>query len=118
MEHLHQKPETIQKLVKCTHDRFYKWAERTGSAITLYDDVDLDSSDDENLDVFFSRKLAKPNNNEQDDAMRTDLFLPEYQIASGFPEIHNMQEDTPEMMALARRSSLDDNASVKLESAG
>ncbi|KAI7882180.1 hypothetical protein K492DRAFT_206338 [Lichtheimia hyalospora FSU 10163] len=118
MEHLHQKPETIQKLVKCTHDRFYKWAERTGSVITLYDDVDLDSSDDENLDVFFSRKLAKPNNNEQDEAMRTDLFLPEYQIASGFPEIHSMQEDTPEMMALARRSSLDDNASVKSQPAG
>ena len=93
LEHAHHKSETVQKLIKCPNDRFTKWAERNGPGISLYDDVEFDSSDDENLDVFFSRKIAKPAKTEQDDAVRTDLFLSEYNVASGLPEIYNMRDN-------------------------
>ncbi|KAI9268278.1 hypothetical protein BDA99DRAFT_603761 [Phascolomyces articulosus] len=112
LEHAHHKPEIVQKLIKCPSDRFTKWAERNGPGISLYDDVEFDSSDDENLDVFFSRKIAKPTKTEQDDAMRTDLFLPEYMIASGLPEIYSMRDnilDDQERGRVVRRGSIDTN---------
>ncbi|KAI8139598.1 hypothetical protein BJV82DRAFT_626694 [Fennellomyces sp. T-0311] len=110
LEHAHYKPETVQKLVKCTNERFTRWAERNGSANSLYDDVEFDSSDDENLDAFFSRKIAKPAKSEQDDAMRTDLFLPEYLLTSGIPEIYSMRDDTLDNQdhgRMIRRGSID-----------
>ncbi|KAI9496603.1 hypothetical protein BDB00DRAFT_807985 [Zychaea mexicana] len=111
MEHMHRKPETVQKLIKCPSDRFTKWAERNGPAISLYDDVEFDSSDDENLDVFFSRKIAKPTKTEQDDAMRSDLFLPEYMLMSGIPEIYSMRDEILDVNhdpgQVVRRGSID-----------
>ena len=118
LEHAHHKPETVQKLIKCPNDRFTKWAERNGPGISLYDDVEFDSSDDENLDVFFSRKIAKPAKTEQDDGVRTDLFLPEYNVASGLPEIYNMRDNILDgqdhhqqqhHQRIVRRGSIDTN---------
>ena len=59
IEHLHDKPESVIKLLRCDPERFLKWIERRSGNVTQYDDFDLDSSDDENLDAFFSRKNHK-----------------------------------------------------------
>lgn len=116
IENLHHKPAMTQKLVKCTHDRFSRWNERSGGSASLYDEVDLDSSDDDNLDAFFSRKITKPKT-EEDDAMRTDLFLPEYFLSCGLPEItalsDNLREEVPmETRHLSRKGSMDTDISL------
>lgn len=95
IEHLHDKPESVIKLVRCEFDRFLKWTDRRSGHTTLYDDFDLDSSDDENLDAFFSRKITKPNK-VIDDSIKTDLFLPEYEVTSGLPEVDGIKEDVIE----------------------
>lgn len=92
IEHLHDKPEAVLKLIRCEPDKFLKWTERRLGQTTLYDDFDLDSSEDENLDAFFSRKISKPNKL-IDDASRTDLFLSDYELTSGLPEIDGVKED-------------------------
>ncbi|KAG1106850.1 hypothetical protein G6F42_016588 [Rhizopus arrhizus] len=112
MEHLHDKPESVVKLVRCEFERFLKWTDRRSTTATLYDDFDLDSSDDENLDAFFSRKITKPNKT-ADDSTRNDLFLPDYEITSGIPEIDGVAEDVIEPAvssngkAVVRKSSID-----------
>lgn len=111
IEHLHDKPESVIKLIRCEHDRFLKWTDRRSGHTTLYDDFDLDSSDDENLDAFFSRKITKPNK-VVDDSAKTDLFLPEYEITSGLPEVDGVNEDILEPEAssskiVMRKSSVD-----------
>ncbi|KAK4521289.1 uncharacterized protein ATC70_011903 [Mucor velutinosus] len=112
MEHLHDKPEAVVKLVRCEFERFLKWTDRRSTTATLYDDFDLDSSDDENLDAFFSRKITKPDKT-VDDSTRNDLFLPDYEIASGIPEIDGVPEDVIEPTvssngkAIVRKSSVD-----------
>ncbi|KAI9315156.1 hypothetical protein BX666DRAFT_1959745 [Dichotomocladium elegans] len=115
IEHSHYKPETVQKLVKCTNDRFTRWAERTGSYISLYDDVDLETSDDETLDAFFSKRITKPSKLEED-SLRTDLFLPEYVVASGIPEVSGpLSERSADNSQwwMTRRPSIDDTSSSK-----
>ncbi|CAO3653291.1 unnamed protein product [Mucor hiemalis] len=114
MEHLHDKPESVIRLIRCDFDRFRKWTDRkSGSTTTLYDDFDLDSSDDENLDAFFSRKISKPNKL-VDDSSKNDLFLPDYEITSGLPEVDGVNEDIIEpttssssSKAVVRKSSID-----------
>lgn len=114
MEHLHDKPESVIRLVRCDFDRFRKWTDRkSGSTTTLYDDFDLDSSDDENLDAFFSRKISKPNKL-VDDSSKNDLFLPDYEITCGLPEVEGVNEDVIEpttssssSKAIVRKSSVD-----------
>ncbi|GAN05795.1 SAGA transcriptional complex subunit [Mucor ambiguus] len=112
IEHLHDKPEAVVKLVRCEFERFLKWTDRRSTTATLYDDFDLDSSDDENLDAFFSRRITKPNKT-VDDSTRNDLFLPDYEIASGIPEIDGVPEDVIEPTepsngkAIVRKSSID-----------
>lgn len=115
IEHQHCKPEVVQKLTKCPNDRFSRWSERNGIGSSLYDTVDLESSDDENLDVFFSRKMGRAAKEDQEDSARTDLFLPEYVITSGLPEIPNLPEDiindTQNESRLAlRKASIDTTA--------
>lgn len=112
IEHLHDKPDSVMKLIRCDHDRFLKWTDRRSTQTTLYDDLDLDSSDDENLDAFFSRKITKPNK-VVDDSAKTDLFLPEYEITSGLPEVDGVPEDLLELepsslpQVTARKSSVE-----------
>ncbi|KAL0082086.1 hypothetical protein F4703DRAFT_1739277, partial [Phycomyces blakesleeanus] len=92
LEHVHSTPQVTQRLVRCTADTFSQWTERRGGNASLYDEFDINLSDEENLDAFFSRKIAKPKT-EQDDDTRTDLFLPEYIISSGIPEIAGVPEE-------------------------
>lgn len=112
VEHLHDKPESVIKLVRCEFDRFLKWTDRRSGNTSLYDDFDLDSSDDENLDAFFSRKITKPNKT-IDDSTRNDLFLADYEITSGIPDIDGVAEDIIEPVssthgkAVMRKSSAD-----------
>ncbi|KAI8984540.1 hypothetical protein BDF20DRAFT_394859 [Mycotypha africana] len=95
IQHLHNKPEAVMKLIRCEFERFSKWTDRRATNTTLYDSFDLDSSDDENLDAFFSRKIAKPNKT-IDDSAKNDLFLFDYEIACGLPEIEGVPEDVIE----------------------
>ncbi|ORY98465.1 hypothetical protein BCR43DRAFT_512654 [Syncephalastrum racemosum] len=118
IENMHHKPAMTQKLVKCPNDRFSRWNERSGGSASLYDEVDFDSSDDDNLDAFFSRKISKPKT-EEDDAMRTDLFLPEYLLSCGLPEItalsDNLHEEVPmETRPLSRKGSMDNASEISL----
>lgn len=112
MEHLHNKPETVNKLVQCDNEKFAKWIDRRSGQTTMYDDLDLDSSDDENLDAFFSRKITKPLKKVEDSA-RSDLFLADYQMGSGLPEIDGAVETLVEPTvsngdkAIVRKSSID-----------
>ncbi|KAI8066805.1 hypothetical protein BC940DRAFT_257389 [Gongronella butleri] len=89
MEHVHDKTNVVRKLIRCPDKNLIQWTDRRRPAdASLYDhDIDLDSSDDEILDAFFSRKIAKPKHADDDDATRQDLFLPEYQITAGVPEM-------------------------------
>jgi transcriptional activator SPT7 len=113
IEHLHDKPESIIKLVRCEFDRFLKWTDRRSGNTTLYDDFDLDSSDDENLDAFFSRKITKPNKT-IDDSTKNDLFLADYEITSGIPEIDGVPEDVIEPMTSANGKAVVRKCSVDL----
>ncbi|KAI9478715.1 MAG: hypothetical protein EXX96DRAFT_505382 [Benjaminiella poitrasii] len=113
IEHLHDKPESIIKLVRCEFDRFLKWTDRRPNNITLYEDFDLKSSDDETLDAFFSKRISKPQKR-VDDSTRNDLFLPDYEITGGMPELEGVPEDLAtiesspsEKYSFARKSSVD-----------
>ncbi|KAI8636118.1 hypothetical protein BD408DRAFT_426659 [Parasitella parasitica] len=123
MEHLHDKPEAVVKLIRCEFDRFLKWTDQRSTRATLYDDFDLHSSDDENLDAFFSRKISKPNKS-VDDSARNDLFLPDYEITSGIPEIEGVSEDIVEPTspsndrAMVRKSSIDISPEALLATQG
>lgn len=108
IEHLHDKPESIIKLIRCDNERFLKWADRRAPGSSLYDDFEFDSSDDENLDAFFSRKITKPDK-VVEDATRNDLFLPDYKTVSGIPEIQGVPEDIEPSSSnqVARKSSVE-----------
>ncbi|CAO3611432.1 unnamed protein product [Cunninghamella echinulata] len=95
MEHIHNNNELVRKLVRCPEKNLIQWTDRRRPAdASIYDeDVDLDSSDDEILDAFFSRKISKPKHADEDDATKTDLFLPEYAITAGIPEIGDIPEE-------------------------
>ncbi|KAI8980411.1 hypothetical protein BDB01DRAFT_796328 [Pilobolus umbonatus] len=112
MEHFHDKPEVVIKLIRCDKDRFAKWTDHRPMHTSLFDDFDLDSSDDENLDAFFSRKIAKPDK-QVDDSVKTDLFMPEYIMTSGIPEIPGVKESiierTSSYNSAVRKSSADMN---------
>ncbi|RCI06534.1 Transcriptional activator spt7 [Rhizopus stolonifer] len=113
IEHLHDKPKSVMRLLRCDHDRFLKWTDRRSNQATLYDDFDLDSSDDENLDAFFSRKIAKPDKT-VDDAARTDLFLPDYNITTGMPEIEDIVRDLSEPACSSQEKGIVRKSSVDL----
>ncbi|KAF7724387.1 Transcriptional activator spt7 [Apophysomyces ossiformis] len=111
MEHTHADAEASQKLVRCTNEKFCQWTERRGLNASLYDEFDLESSDEESLDAFFSRRMTKPKT-EEDDASRTDLFLPEYSLRSGIPEIAGVPEDVMDGDELAKRRCINRRSSL------
>lgn len=98
LEHLHHQPETTKKLMRCSRTAFLRWLDRRDEFISTYDDFDMNSEDEEGFDggFFFSTSSkgdnkSKPTN--EDDAIRTDLFLPEYYLGSGIPEIDGVPEE-------------------------
>ncbi|KAI8378270.1 hypothetical protein EDC96DRAFT_219367 [Choanephora cucurbitarum] len=121
MEHLHDHPESVMRLMRVDADRFLQWTDRRSHQASLLDEFDLDSSDDENLDAFFSRKMTKPDKT-VDDAVKTDLFLPSYAITSGLPEIDGLPEDLVEPVVgdqmVRRKSSVDLSPETLLASQG
>lgn len=100
LEHLHHQPECTKRLIRCSRTAFLRWIDRNEGA-SVYDTFDLNSEDEEGFDGgFFSsslmaanRKCEKPVPTDEDDALRTDLFLPEYYLASGLPEIEGVPEE-------------------------
>ncbi|KAI7863084.1 hypothetical protein BDF14DRAFT_1847660 [Spinellus fusiger] len=95
LEHTHNTPQSDQKLARCTADVFSRWTERRRASASLYDDFDASLSDEDNFDAFFTRKITKPKT-EENDAARNDLFLPEYIISSGLPEIQRIPQELKE----------------------
>ncbi|CAO3688768.1 unnamed protein product [Rhizopus stolonifer] len=92
MQHLHNRPESVIKLIRCENDKLLKWIDHRPSSVSAYDLFDLDSSDDENLDAFFSKKITK-SDKLIDDSAKTNLFLPDYKVTCGIPEISGIPED-------------------------
>lgn len=92
MQHLHNRPESVIKLIRCENDKLLKWIDHRPSSASAYDLFDLDSSDDENLDAFFSKKITK-SDKLIDDSAKTNLFLPDYKVTCGIPEISGIPED-------------------------
>lgn len=96
LEHLHHQPETTKKLMRCSRTAFLRWLDRRDELTSIYDEFDMNSEDEEGFDggFFFSTSKgdkSKPTN--EDDALRTDLFLPEYYLGSGIPEIDGVPEE-------------------------
>lgn len=59
--------------------------------------------------------MARATKEDQEDSARTDLFLPEYVITSGIPEIPNLPEDVTnepqaESALTLRKASIDTTA--------
>ncbi|KAI8994620.1 hypothetical protein BDB01DRAFT_846642 [Pilobolus umbonatus] len=93
MEHLHNRPESIKQLMKCSKNAFVRWLERS-DRFTVYDSPDISSDDDEHDGrFFFAKSNDKMKQSGDDDALKSDLFLPEYQITAGLPEINGIPED-------------------------
>jgi transcriptional activator SPT7 len=101
MEQAHESPETIRKLITASNDNIVRWIEQGNNG--LYEDCDTDD-DDSFDDGFLSRRIANSNKAQVDDSSRSDLFLPEYSVTSGIPEIIDIPEDVPDR---GRRGSLD-----------
>ncbi|KAG2185419.1 hypothetical protein INT44_002210, partial [Umbelopsis vinacea] len=101
MEQAHESPETIRKLITASNDSIVRWIEQGSNG--LYEDCDTDD-DDSFDDGFLSRRIANSNKAQVDASSRSDLFLPEYAVASGIPEIIDIPEDIPDK---GRRGSLD-----------
>ncbi|GAN00791.1 transcriptional activator spt7 [Mucor ambiguus] len=96
MEHLHHRPESTKKLMRCSRTAFTRWLERhEGMGGGVYDNFDLNSEDEDGFDggFFFSRKSDRPKPTDEDDAVRNDLFLPEYSTVPGLPEIEGVPEE-------------------------
>ncbi|KAG2235759.1 hypothetical protein INT48_000985 [Thamnidium elegans] len=96
LEHLHHQPGLTKKLMRCSSTAFVRWVDRhEGSSV--HDAFDLTSEDEEGFDggFFFSSKTRseKPPPTDEEDALRTDLFLPEYYLLSGVPEIAGVAEE-------------------------
>jgi transcriptional activator SPT7 len=123
MENTHNNTKLARKLVRCTEKNLVQWTDRRrpGDASIYDDDVDLDSSDDEILDAFFSRKISKPKHADEDDAARANLFLPDYAITAGIPDIANIPQeyrDPTNRRQLSRKGSTDSNSDLVLDSKG
>ena len=101
MEQAHESPETIRKLSTASNDNIVRWIEQGNNG--LYEDCDTDD-DDSFDDGFLSRRIANSNKAQVDDSSRSDLFLPEYSVTSGIPEIIDIPEDVPDK---GRRGSID-----------
>jgi hypothetical protein len=74
---------------------FLRWLERhEGIEMSIYDQLDMNSEDEEGFDggFFFSRS-DRPKPTDENDAIRNDLFLPEYAIIPGLPEIEGVPEE-------------------------
>ncbi|KAK4516715.1 Nucleolar GTP-binding protein 1 [Mucor velutinosus] len=96
MERLHHQPESTKKLMRCSRAAFSRWLERyEGMGGGIYDNFDLNSEDEDGFDggFFFSRKSDQPKPTDEDDAIRNDLFLPEYSTVPGLPEIEGVSEE-------------------------
>ncbi|KAL9559044.1 hypothetical protein MBANPS3_000607 [Mucor bainieri] len=96
MEHLHHQPKSTKKLMRCSRTAFSRWLERhEGMGGGIYDQFDLNSEDEDGFDggFFFSRKSDRPKPTDEDDAIRNDLFLPEYSTVPGLPEIEGVPEE-------------------------
>lgn len=96
LEHLHHQPECTKKLIRCSRTAFLRWIDRH-EGFSVYDPFDLTSEDEDGFDggFFFAstRKCERPSPTDEDDAIRTDLFLPEYYMASGVPDIIGVPEE-------------------------
>lgn len=96
LEHLHHQPECTKKLIRCSRTAFLRWIDRH-EGFSVYDSFDLTSEDEDGFDggFFFAstKKCERPAPTDEDDAIRTDLFLPEYYIASGVPDIVGVPEE-------------------------
>ncbi|CEP17453.1 hypothetical protein [Parasitella parasitica] len=94
MENLHHQPESTKKLMRCSRTAFLRWLERH-EGMNAYDDFDLNSEDEDGYDggFFFSRESNRSKPTDEDDAMRNDLFLPEYSTIPGLPEIEGVPDD-------------------------
>lgn len=88
---MHQQPESIKKLMRCSSTAFLRWLERH-EGMTTYDHFDLNSEDEDGFNggFFFARKSGRPKPTDKDDAIRNDLFLPEYSTVPGLPEIEGI----------------------------
>ncbi|EPB89608.1 hypothetical protein HMPREF1544_03540 [Mucor circinelloides 1006PhL] len=92
--HLHHQPESTKKLMRCSRTAFSRWLERH-EGMGIYDSFDLNSEDEDGFDggFFFSRKSDRPKPTDEDDAIRNDLFLPEYSTVPGLPDIEGVPEE-------------------------
>lgn len=104
IEQAHFSPETVRKLITASNDSIVRWIEQ-GSG-SLYEDCDSDD-DDSFDDGFLSRRMAKSNKSQVDDSARPDLFLPEYTVTSGIPEIVGVPEEPPTTADKGSRGSVD-----------
>ncbi|KAJ2964384.1 hypothetical protein NQZ79_g717 [Umbelopsis isabellina] len=101
IEQAHNHPETVRKIITASNDGIVRWIEQGNTG--LYDDCDSDD-DDSFDDGFLSRRMAKSNTAQVDDSSRADLYLPEYAITSGIPEIIAIPEEISDK---TRRGSID-----------
>jgi hypothetical protein len=92
MEQLHHQPESINKLIRCSSTAFARWIDRND--LKRFREFDLDSEDEDDFGstFFFSRKNERPKPTDEDDALRNDLFLPEYLMTPNLPEIEGIPE--------------------------
>jgi transcriptional activator SPT7 len=101
MEQAHNHPETVRKIITASNDGIVRWIEQGNTG--LYDDCDSEDEDSFD-DGFLSRRMAKSNTAQVDDSSRADLYLPEYAITSGIPEIIAIPEEISDK---TRRGSID-----------
>lgn len=114
MEHLHHQPESTKKLMRCSRTAFLRWLERH-EGIGIYDNFDLNSEDEDGFDggFFFSRKSDRPKPTDEDDALRNDLFLPEYSTVPGLPAIEGIPEEIVDIDEYYR-DDYDDNDEIAI----
>ncbi|KAI8364636.1 uncharacterized protein BYT42DRAFT_589889 [Radiomyces spectabilis] len=86
MQLVHSDEEKVLRLIQVSDDSFARWTDRRDDTGAFDDRFDADSSDDENFNSF-SRKTKKSSKLEEDSAVRSDLFLPEYKMSCGIPEV-------------------------------
>lgn len=108
LEHLHHDSTSTKKLMRCNKKALSRWMSRRGLNMTtrtistsVYDTFDLTSEDEDDTDdgggfFFMMNKHGgehKSNPTDEEDANRTDLFLPEYSMTAGLPEIEGIPEE-------------------------
>ncbi|OBZ89272.1 Transcriptional activator spt7, partial [Choanephora cucurbitarum] len=94
MELMHHQPDHVKRLIRASRLGFVKWMERNEGihgpeeyAEALLSD--LDSEDEQ--DGFFSKRLHDRTN--LPDQERDNLFLPEYNMVPGLPDIDGLPVD-------------------------